>query len=205
MTRWQRRLRNELDRVARGGSPTDEQVVSLEADPRQPQSIRALLRLGVWPDETTIATPNALREAQARRVRELATLPAALILFPFRDPYRDLYEWVIGPACHWEGLRPVVLDREAAGTLTAIGKAREAMRAAALYIADVSAWNVNVCYEIGFMDALGKPGVLLSSKTRARQPHYLKDREVSPMSTGLDATARNRTKLRAELARIRGS
>ena len=205
MTRWQRRLQHELDLVARGGRPSDEQVVSLEADPRQPQSVRALLRLGLWPDETTIATPAGLREAHARRVRALEDLPTALIVFPFRDPYRDLYEWVIGPACHWENLRPVLLDRQAAGTLTAIGKAREAMRTAALYIADVSAWNVNVCYEIGFMDALGTPGVLISSKKGARQPHYLKDREISPMSTGLDATARNRTKLRAELVRIRGS
>jgi hypothetical protein len=162
-----------------------------------------LLRLGGWPGDD-LAPGEAVRERCAQRRREIETFPAAAIFLPLRDRFRNLYHWVVEPACHWENLQPVLIDRQVAGSRSAIDKAHDVMRSAALFVADITESTPNVFYEIGFMFALNKPGVLLSLDP-GEQPHYVKGREVCRLTTGLDGTPASRRKLRAELRRIRSA
>lgn len=222
MTGWlQDELAMELRSLRRDSPPTDTLVVELEFglaaramenDPAGQAAgwLQKLLRLGCWPVghlrrlllQEEVPSADRLRRLHEERLGSLKTLPAAVVLLPLHNINKEVFSVVVGPACLWEGLRPVMIDKEEAGAKTWLQKARDQMKSSALFIADVSRDNANVFYEVGFMDGLGKPGTFISL-TRTKKPHYINDREISLVSRGVAGIAGSRAKLRAELRSLR--
>jgi hypothetical protein len=222
MTGWLREeLVAELRSLRRGSPPTDALIVGLEfglaARAMENDSagqaagwLQKLLHLGRWPVEhlrclllqEDVPSVDRLRRLHDERLGGIKRLPAAVVLLPLQNVNKEVSSIVVGPACLWEGLRPVLIDKEEAGARTWLQKAREQMRSAVLFVADVSRDNANVFYEIGFMDGLGKPGAFISLN-RTKKPHYINDREISLVSRGEEGIAGSRAKLRAELRSIR--
>jgi hypothetical protein len=208
---------SELRSLRRESPPTDALIVGLEFglaeramedDPvgRAAGWLQKLLRLGCWPVgqlrrlllQEEIPSVDRLRRLHEERLGDLKNLPAAVVLLPLQNINKEVFSIVVSPSCLWEGLRPVLIDQEEAGAKTWLQKARGQMSSAALFVADVSRNNANVFYEVGFMDGLGKPGTFISL-TRTKKPHYINDREISPVSRGIAGIAGSRAKLRAEL------
>lgn len=215
MTEWlQAELAAELRSLRRDSPPADALIAGLEFElaARATEAadwLQKLLRLGCWPAghlrrlllQEEIPSVGRLRRLHEERLVALKSLPAAVVLLPLQNINKEVFSFVVGPACLWEGLRPVLIDREEAGAKTWLQKARDQMRSAALFVADVSRDNANVFYEVGFMDGLGKPGTFVSL-TRTKKPHYINDREISLISRGTAGIAGSRAKLRAELRSI---
>jgi hypothetical protein len=200
-----------------GDSPSDELLVELQyglADLGGEAAgwLKDLILLGCWPLDPLRSlllrqrTPpvQTLRKMHAERLEVLETLPTAVALLPHQSANEEVYYSIVEPACRWENLRPVLIVKIEAGVKTWLEKARGEMKSAALFVADVSENNTNVFYEIGYMDGLGKPGAFISLK-RGKIPHYINDREISPVSRGLIKMAECRAKLRAELRSIKNN
>ena len=212
----------ELRRLLPNDMPSDRLIVelenvlalhALEADTvSEPAgTLRKLLLLGFWPFEELrnliLAQKkpalHRLDKLYRRRASEIEDLPlSAFIALPFREVNDDLYEKIVCPACYWEDFRPIRVDREAAGMRTAVEKTREAMAAADVFVADITGSNANVFYELGYLDALGKAGVLISQDPGERL-FYAEQREVGQLEFGAEGVAQSRAKLRSELRGIK--
>ena len=122
--------------------------------------------------------------------------PTAFVIMPFREPWLSLYTTMIEPAVVDAGLECIRGDAILrTGDLSA--NLWNAIVRAGVVIADISAENANVFYELGLAHALGKDTWVLREKN-ARVPadiggeHYIEYDAQSP-----DA---GREQLRGQLA-----
>jgi hypothetical protein len=83
------------------------------------------------------------------------------VMMPFRDPFNQHYETLLGPSIKAVGLEPVRAN-EIYGVRPIVDNIfREIMEATAL-IADVTSKNPNVNYELGIAHTLKRPVVIIS-------------------------------------------
>lgn len=82
-------------------------------------------------------------------------------MMPFRPESEAIYWELIKPAAETVGLTPLRAD-QMHGSGAVAEQIRAAIRESRVCIADVSAANPNVLYEIGLAEALGKPIVLIA-------------------------------------------
>lgn len=89
--------------------------------------------------------------------------PSVFVIMPYREPWESLWNKAIKPAADSSGLECDRADESVrVGDLNDIVWSN--ILAAGLIVADVSAGNPNVFYEIGLATALGKDVMLLKDK-----------------------------------------
>lgn len=104
----------------------------------------------------------------ASRSKDASSLLASssnlcFVMMPFRPETDHLYHSLIRPAIELNGLVALRAD-EIAATGSITEQIRVAIQQSRLCVADVSARNPNVLYEVGIAHALGKPTVLLTQE-----------------------------------------
>ncbi|MDE3088553.1 MAG: hypothetical protein KGJ80_04125, partial [Chloroflexota bacterium] len=74
---------------------------------------------------------------------------------------------------------------------------KEMIKSAQIIVADLSESRANVCHEVGFAEALGKPVIQICSTPLASLPFNLRNNQTIQYSIG--QASRLRTKLEREL------
>ncbi|SEA30770.1 nucleoside 2-deoxyribosyltransferase [Paraburkholderia sartisoli] len=88
---------------------------------------------------------------------------SCFVMMPFAPPLGDYYAKIYKPAIEKAGLRPVRADAEIFGTGKIIDQIWAGINSAKVLVAELTARNPNVFYELGLAHALEKPVVLVSS------------------------------------------
>jgi hypothetical protein len=97
------------------------------------------------------------------------TESVAFIVMQFSPEYNELYEEVIKPTCAKFGMNVVRADDMYTNTQI-IEDITKSIRESSVVIADITADNPNVFYEVGYAHAINKPTILLSDKKRGKLP-----------------------------------
>jgi hypothetical protein len=84
-------------------------------------------------------------------------------MMPFAKPIADHYEKIFEPAITRAGLKPMRADNEIFGTGKIMDQVWSGISDARVLVAELTARNPNVFYELGLAHALKKPVVLVSS------------------------------------------
>jgi hypothetical protein len=93
-----------------------------------------------------------------------STSKTCFVLMPFNSEMEEVFEYLISPAITKSGLNAVRADNiNRPGSI--IEQIRTSIRQSKLLIADVTAKNPNVMYEIGLAQAMGKPVIFISEGT----------------------------------------
>jgi hypothetical protein len=97
----------------------------------------------------------------------------------FDKRYQDIYK----PAIELAGLEPYRVDHDP-GVLVPIDSIEKGIRLAAVCLADITADNPNVWYELGFAFASEKPVVMVCSEERTgkKYPFDIQHRSIIPYS-----------------------
>lgn len=90
--------------------------------------------------------------------------PKAFVVMQFSSPYNELYEDVIKKVCEDYDLMVVRAD-ETYGPGLIIADIVKQIYESRLIIAEISAANSNVFYEVGYAHALNKPTILIAERT----------------------------------------
>lgn len=90
--------------------------------------------------------------------------PKAFIVMQFSSPYNELYEDVIKKVCNTFDLS-VVRGDETYGPGLILAEIIKQIKESRLIIAEISQFNPNVFYEVGYAHALNKPTILIAEKT----------------------------------------
>jgi hypothetical protein len=85
------------------------------------------------------------------------------VMMPFADPIGQYYSIVYKPAIEKAGLTPIRADDEIFSTGKIIDQIWKGINSAKVLVAELTARNANVFYELGLAHALQKPVVLVSS------------------------------------------
>ena len=91
------------------------------------------------------------------------TQPRIFVAMPFSEPFETLYREVILPEARTLGLEIVRVD-EVAGPGIIFEDIKREITQASVVIAEVTAPNQNVFYELGYSHALNKPTILLAQR-----------------------------------------
>jgi len=113
----------------------------------------------------------------------------AFVLIPFKSPFDDYYQDIIRPAAKAAGLTTRKAD-EIYGTGPIIQDIWKQIWSATVVIADVTAKNANVNYELGICHALGVPTVIIT-QSMDDVPFDYRHRRCIPYSTTDSAWQRN--------------
>jgi hypothetical protein len=89
-------------------------------------------------------------------------LPTAFVAMPFAEPFDALYRSVIEPAC--AGRFQLVRMDQRVGPGMVFEEMKREIEDANVVIAEITAANQNVFYEIGYAHALNKPTVFLAKR-----------------------------------------
>lgn len=95
--------------------------------------------------------------------------PKAFVVMQFSTEYNELYEEVIKPTCAKFGLEVIRADDMYTNSLI-LEDITKSIRESSVVIADITADNPNVFYEVGYSHAINKPTILLSDKKRTKLP-----------------------------------
>lgn len=110
--------------------------------------------------ERGLATPQPLADTVVSILQRLL-LPTCFVMMPLRAQHSQaLYEKCLEPLLASLGYSPVRADR-VHGSQSVLEDIVELVRASALIIADATAANANVMYELGYAHALGKPVIII--------------------------------------------
>jgi hypothetical protein len=122
-------------------------------------------------------------------------------------PFDKRFEDVIAPAIRAAGLDPYRVDQDP-GVVVPIDQIEEGIRSAAACVADITTFNPNVWYELGFAIAAGKPVLLIAlDEPNKRYPFDIQHRHVIRYKTdsardfqalGADLTTRLKAVLEKE-------
>jgi len=93
--------------------------------------------------------------------------------------YDKRYEDVFLPAIEAAGLKAYRVDRDPSVEVP-IDSIEEGIRNSAVCLADISADNPNVWYELGYAYARGRPVVMVSSDERKKYPFDIQHRTIIP-------------------------
>jgi hypothetical protein len=92
-----------------------------------------------------------------------ATKPQVFVAMQFGQPFDTLYQEVIEPGTRSLGLNAVRID-EIAGPGIIFQDIKDQIAEAKIVIAEITAPNQNVFYELGYAHALNKPTILLAQR-----------------------------------------
>ena len=114
------------------------------------------------------------------------TTPKAFcfVLMPFSDEFSDVYQIGIKEACENVGLYCERVDEQIFQERI-LDRIYNQISKADFIVADMSGRNANVFYEVGYAHALGKPTILLTSKSDdipfdlKHFPHIIYDNKIS--------------------------
>ena len=98
-----------------------------------------------------------------------ATPPKAFVVMQFSPEYNELYEEVIKHTCMKFGLEVVRAD-DMFTSSQILEDIIKSIKESSVVIADITADNPNVFYEVGYAHAINKPTILLSDKKRIKLP-----------------------------------
>jgi hypothetical protein len=91
--------------------------------------------------------------------------PRLFVAMQFSEPFDTLYREVIKPEAESLGLSVVRID-EVAGPGIVFEDIKRGIEEAAIVVAEITAPNQNVFYELGYAHALNKPTILLAQRGR---------------------------------------
>jgi hypothetical protein len=103
--------------------------------------------------------------------------PMAFVAMPFSDPYDTVYREVIRAVALEEGLDVVRVD-EVTGPGIIFEDIKQQIENASIVIAEISAPNQNVYYELGYAHALNKPTILLARRSQELLPFDIRSYRV---------------------------
>jgi hypothetical protein len=86
--------------------------------------------------------------------------PRIFVIMPFKEPFDTLYREVIAPVAKEVGFGVIRVD-EVYGPGIILNDIQQQIEKAQAVVAEISAHNPNVYYELGYAHALKKPAVLL--------------------------------------------
>jgi hypothetical protein len=141
------------------------------------------------------------RERGGRRPVESRASPKKRVFasMPFRGQYDDTFLVAIQPSAL--ALNAVADRVDHSGRSGDVVQQIKAMiKAAQVVVADLSESRANVCHEVGYAEALGKPVVQICSTPVAAVPFNLRNNQTLPYQIG--QAFRLRTKLEKELAKV---
>jgi hypothetical protein len=105
-------------------------------------------------------------------------MPTCFVIQPFDGgKYDKRFEDVYVPAIEAAGLTPYRVDRDA-GVEMPIDSIEQGIRNAAVCLADITADNPNVWYELGYAYAGRRPIVMVCSNERTKYPFDIQHRTV---------------------------
>ena len=94
-------------------------------------------------------------------MRNSQTKPFTLVLMPFSEKFRDIYEVGIKPACKDAGAICERIDEQIFSE-NILERIYNEIRKADIIISEMTGRNANVFYETGYAHALGKRVILLT-------------------------------------------
>ncbi|MBI3913920.1 MAG: hypothetical protein HY327_07010 [Chloroflexi bacterium] len=97
-------------------------------------------------------------------MQDIKSKPFVFVLMPFSDEFKDIYEVGIKPACRDAGAHCERVD-EQRFTESILQRIYDQIAKADIIVADMTARNPNVFYEVGFAHALNKHTILLTQKS----------------------------------------
>lgn len=112
-------------------------------------------QVGLWCQDTHEITISGF-QVQAQR-------PTAFVVMQFTKPYDDLYAEVVRPICEEYQITALRADETYGPGLIIADVARQ-ITEARLVIAEITAANPNVYYEVGYAHAVKKPTILIAEK-----------------------------------------
>lgn len=136
--------------------------------------------------------PRAVEHRASPKKRAFASMP-------FSDQYDDTFLVAIQPTAL--ALNAVVDRVDHTGRSGDVVQQIKAMiKAAQVVVADLSESRANVCHEVGYAEALGKPVVQICSTPVASLPFNLRNNQT--ISYQIGRASRLRTRLQKELAKV---
>lgn len=161
---------------------------------------------GVVPAAAFAAALSALasrlaKEKGVRRAVESRASPKKRVFasMPFSGQYDDTFLVAIQPSAL--ALNAVADRVDHTGRSGDVVRQIKAMiKAAQVVVADLSGSRANVCHEVGYAEALGKPVVQICSTPVAALPFNLRNNQTIAYQIG--QASRLRTKLEKELAKV---
>ena len=114
---------------------------------------------------------------------------------PFKDELKDIYWKAIKPACDSAGFRALRVD-ELEGVFNINRKIIEYIFKSDAIVADLTEWNPNVFYEVGYAHALGTPTILITKDADdipfdlKHFPHIVYGNKIKALRDELTASVR---------------
>lgn len=99
------------------------------------------------------------------KLQILSERPRAFVAMPFEEPFNTMYREVILPEGERLGLDVIRVD-ELAGPGIIFEDIKREISESKVVIAEITAPNQNVFYELGYAHALNKPTILLARRGR---------------------------------------
>ena len=121
--------------------------------------------------------------------------PFALVLMPFKDEFKDIYEIGIREACEKAGVYCERIDEQIYGG-TILDRIYNQIAKADIIISDMSDRNPNVFYETGYAHALGKQVIIATRKTEdipfdlMNYPHIVYEGKIALLRAELEKRLR---------------
>ncbi len=141
------------------------------------------------------------RERGGRRPVESRASPKKRVFasMPFSGQYDDTFLVAIQPSAL---ALNAVADRidHSGRSGDVVQQIKATIKAAQVVVADLSESRANVCHEVGYAEALGKPVVQICSTPIAALPFNLRNNRT--LSYQIGQASRLRTKLEKELAKV---
>ena len=122
------------------------------------------------------------------------------VLMPFDDVPKAVYTELIKPAFEEAGFRVLRAD-DISNHTNILEDIMLSIRAADYILADLTASNPNVYYELGLADALGKPVILLSQDVNV-VPFDISHYRIHTYGTQFDVFAKSKVRLSAHAKEI---
>lgn len=96
-------------------------------------------------------------------------LPKAFTIMQFTSPFNELFDDVIVPVCNKKGVEARRADKIYSGANLIITDIINEIWLSNFIIADITSFNPNVFFEIGYTLALNKPIILISDKEKQKE------------------------------------
>ena len=138
-----------------------------------------------------------------RRRKPIKTRPSpkkkVFTSMPYRSKYDDTFLVAIQPAAL---ALNAVADRvdHTGRSGDVVQQIKEMIKAAQVVVADLSDSRPNVCHEVGYAEALGRPVIQICSSPLTSLPFNVRNNRTIPYSIG--QTSRLRSKLKKELRKL---
>jgi len=114
-------------------------------------------------EQVQSATTTEERIRKLGKDADICSTDTCFVMMPFTAPLGEYYLKIYEPAIRKAGLTPVRADDDIFGTGKIMDQIWSGLNSAKVIVAELTARNPNVFYELGIAHALQKPVVLISS------------------------------------------